>query len=63
MKGIAMKHRHLAAFAAVAVGALALAGCGSSPGEPSASGGSDQTLEFWLWHDNPDDSTWKDLAE
>lgn len=59
-----MKHgRITAGFAALAVGALALAGCsGTEPATPTASDNPDQVLEFWLWHDNPDDTTWKDLA-
>lgn len=59
-----MKQRHLFAAAGGALAfALALAGCSSSPeGSASQSRDPNQTLEFWLWHDNPDDTTWKDLA-
>lgn len=61
-----MKQRHtLAVVAAAAAGVLALAGCGAAAAPDSSSpstGDPNQTLEFWLWHDNPDDTTWKDLA-
>jgi multiple sugar transport system substrate-binding protein len=69
-----MKHRSLSRIASIGavalVTAVVLAGC-SSAGTPTATASSKakaanttgQTLNYWLWQDDPTDQTWAKLAK